>query len=106
MINSAIPRTDKHKFIKRWLLILAGSLFVLSLWIIFAPFGAIKIFLLKKEKAQLIELTQAKARDVAQLKNQVDGLKDPQSREIILREELGWVKDNDMVYVFPDKEKK
>lgn len=106
MMNSAILRTDKHKFLKKWLLVFACSLFVISLWIIFSPFGVIKIYLLKKEKARLAESNQIKTQEIAQLKYQVDGLKDPSAREIILREELGWVKDNEFIYVFPDKEKK
>jgi len=106
MINSAIPKPDKQKFMKKWLMIMALSIVIIFLWILFAPFGVINIYLLNKEKARIVELNNIKSKEVNQLKYQVDGLKDPSVRETVLREELGWVKDKEFVYIFPDREKK
>jgi cell division protein FtsB len=106
MINSAIPQPDKQKFLKKWLLIMGFFILIIFLWSVFAPFGIINIFLLNKEKTRLVVLNNSKAKEINQLKYQVDGLKDPSARENILREELGWAKDKDFVYIFPDKENK
>jgi len=80
---------------------------ILSLWLLFAPNGAIRYYRLrqeiagaKSEIALLQEQNGILAEEIKRLKN------DPDYLERLVREEYGWVRKNEIIFDFSNRKKK
>lgn len=90
---------------KRFLQIVAVIAVCSFLWLLLVPgSGLITFFNKRSEKKQLErEIVQLKAEN-AELKNSINSLKnDPQYLEEIARKDYGFLKENEMIFKFPDK---
>ncbi len=87
-------------------LILAIALIVLLFWDIAGPFGLWKLYRMRCEHRQIYVSNQKLAKKNANLEEEIKRLKgDHKYQEQVVRQELGWVRDNEVLYKFLDREK-
>ncbi len=85
--------------------ILLVLLSLLGLWLA-GPFGYWKLHMLKAERKNLYMSNMRLAEENTQLRTQIRALSsDPSYQEQIVRKELGWVKDGELLYRFMDEGK-
>lgn len=76
------------------------------LWDVVGPFGLWKLHRMKKERKHIhLSVLEFTKKNTA-LEEQIKRLKDdPEYQEYMVRRELGWVRDNEILYKFLGKEK-
>jgi cell division protein FtsB len=103
--NSFRLRKDRSTRSHLWLItgIILG---LVLLWDIVGPFGLWKLHRMKKERERIyMSVMEIDKRNTA-LEEQIKRLKgDPEYQEYIVRRELGWVRDNEILYKFLNEEK-
>ncbi|MBW1719754.1 MAG: septum formation initiator family protein [Deltaproteobacteria bacterium] len=87
-----------------WLI--TGIIFgLVFLWDMVGPFGLWKLHRMKKEHKRIYLSVLEINKKNAALEDQIKRLKDdPEYQEYTIRRELGWVRDNEILYKFLDKE--
>jgi cell division protein FtsB len=97
--NGEVPRSHL------WLIagIVLGLVF---LWDVVGPFGLWKIHRMKKERERIYLSNLELAKKNTALEEQIKRFKDdPEYQEYVIRRELGWVRDNEILYKFLGEEK-
>lgn len=81
--------------------ILMGFVFFLFVWVTIGPFGLWRLHRLKAERDNLIAQHVQFAKQNQLLQEKIRLLKeDEKAQEELVRSELGWVRDNELLYVF------
>ncbi len=98
--NSARPRNDGEAGAHLWLI--AGVILgLILLWDVAGPIGMWKLHRMKKEHERLYLSNLELAKKNTALEEQIKRLKDdPGYQEYVVRRELGWVRDNEILYKF------
>jgi cell division protein FtsB len=82
--------------------IICGLVF---LWDMVGPFGLWKLHRMKQEHKRISLAVLEIDRKNAALEEQIKRLEDdPEYQEYVVRRELGWVRDNEILYSFLNKE--
>ena len=103
--NSVHLRNDGIAGSHLWLIvsIILGLVF---LWDVVGPFGLWKLHRMKKERERIYLSSMELAKKNTALEEQIKRFKDdPEYQEYMVRRELGWVRDNEILYKFLNKEK-
>jgi cell division protein FtsB len=91
----------------RWPVITLALVLLLSLWIIWGPRGFKQLWQLKQERAKLLNQNMEIDRENRELFKKIQQFeKDPRAAEDTVRRELGWVKPQEMIIFFEEKNKK
>jgi cell division protein FtsB len=103
--NSARLRNDGGAGSHLWLI--AGIILgLVLLWDVVGPFGMWKLNRMKKERERLYLSSLELTKKNTALEEQIKRLKDdPEYQEYVVRRELGWVRDNEILYKFLSEEK-
>jgi cell division protein FtsB len=103
--NSAHLRSGEISRSRLWLI--TGIIFgLVFLWDVVGPFGLWKLHRMKKERERIYLSNLELAKKNTALEEQIKRFKDdPEYQEYVVRRELGWVRDNEILYKFLDKEK-
>ena len=73
----------------------------LLFWVVASPFGIYRLHRLKQERHKLALEEKKIALRIKSLRKQIQSLKtDPEIQEQLVRSELGWVRDNEILYIF------
>ncbi|MDD3554726.1 MAG: septum formation initiator family protein [Deltaproteobacteria bacterium] len=98
-----IQRNQTHSKGSLWpflLPIVAGLL----LWILFGPNGLWQLYKINAKNKEMNQLLSEKTKENNQLEKQIARLKtDPGYQEEMARKELGWIKENEIIYQFEPK---
>ncbi len=87
-------------------LIIGIILVLLLLWDVAGPFGLWKLHRMKDEHRQLYLSDLELAKENAALEQKIKRLKgDRKYQEQVVRRELGWVRDNEILYKFLKRER-
>lgn len=87
-------------------LILLIALVLLLLWDVAGPFGLWKLHRMKNERRQIYLSDLELAKKNTALEYEIKRLKgDRKYQEQVVRRELGWVRNNEILYKFLDKKK-
>lgn len=101
-----IQRNRTHSKGSLWpflLPIVAGLL----LWILFGPNGLWQLYKINAKNKELNQLLTEKNKENKQLEKQISRLKtDSAYQEEMARKELGWIKENEILYQFETKNSK
>lgn len=113
--NGIVPRSErarnelrKKKLISR-VLILIGLLFTMTLLVkaFFGDRGFIGLLKIKSEYAAIYEEVQQLESENAKLMEEIDKLNsDKYYQEKVAREKMGFIKEGEVVFLFPDEEEK
>ena len=79
------------------------TIIVLALlfWSTIGPFGLFRLYRLKQEKRQLLQEEIHSTQRIKALREQLSMLKsDKRLQEQMVKGELGWVRDNEILYIF------
>jgi cell division protein FtsB len=103
--NSVRLRNDGGAGSHLWLI--AGIILgLVLLWDMVGPFGLWKLHRMKKERERLYLSSLELTKKNTALEEQIKRLKDdPEYQEYVVRRELGWVRDNEILYKFLSEEK-
>lgn len=86
--------------------IMAPALIGIFAWITASPYGLWKLYKMRMHRDALYQANVATLKKNAELEENIKRIKtDPAFQEKIVRKELGWVKPNEILYVFKKKEK-
>jgi cell division protein FtsB len=102
--NSVHLRNGEIAGSRLWLI--TGIIFgLVFLWDMVGPFGLWKLHRMKKEhKRVYLSVLEINTKNAA-LEEQIKRLKDdPEYQEYVVRRELGWVRDNEILYKFLNEE--
>lgn len=89
----------------RFWLIAGLILGLLLLWDVVGPFGLWKLHRMKEERKRLYFSNLEISKKNTILEKQINRIKDdPEYQEQIVRRELGWVRDNEILYRFIGEE--
>jgi cell division protein FtsB len=98
-----IQRNQTHSKGSLWpflLPIVAGLL----LWILFGPNGLWQLYKINAKNKEMNQLLSEKTKENNQLEKQIARLKtDSGYQEEMARKELGWIKENEIIYQFEPK---
>jgi len=103
--NSAHLGNDGIAGFHLWLIvgIILGLVF---LWDVVGPFGLWKLHRMKEERKRIYLSSMELAKKNTALEEQIKRLKDdPEYQEYVVRRELGWVRDNEILYKFLGEKK-
>ncbi|MFO8239400.1 MAG: septum formation initiator family protein [Dissulfuribacterales bacterium] len=94
------------EFSRSRIYLIAGIIFgLVFLWDMVGPFGLWKLHRMKQEHKRIYLSVLDINKENAALEEQIKRLEnDPEYQEYIVRRELGWVRDNEILYSFLNKE--
>lgn len=102
-----MPPSHPQSNRKKILIFALVFLFLTGAWTVFGPYGVLRhhrvqrdLLLVAAENEQLRATNQALRTEIAKL------AKDPVYLEKIAREQFGFIRENEVVYEFPEKKKK
>jgi len=99
----SIPQSEQKKILIAAVLLLV----VTGAWTVFGPYGALRYYRVEKELRLVEEQNEQMRTDNQALRTEVGKLtKDPAYLEKIAREQFGFIKENEVVYEFPEKKRK
>jgi cell division protein FtsB len=98
-----IQRNHTHSKGSLWPFLLI-IVIALSLWLFFGPNGLWQLYKIHIKNKELNQIIIEKTKENKQLEKQITRLKnDPAYQEEMARKELGWVKENEIIYQFESK---
>ncbi len=77
------------------------------IWLTVSPYGLWKLYKMRQHRDALYQANVAAIKKNTELEENIKRIKtDPVFQEKVVRKTLGWVKPNEILYVFKKKEKK
>lgn len=99
--NSTGQQIKNRRLKKPFWLIILSALFLLAIWSVVGPFGIWKLERTKMMRDQLKIENEDKAKTNTQMEQDINKLKSDQNyQKQIIRKDLGYVKDGEIVYKF------
>lgn len=96
--------SSRPRWLRVWVVVNTGLVFLLVGGALFGSDGVVRHERLSEELNHVKELNADLERDNAQLKREVEALRhDPEHLELVIRDELGWVRSDEVIFIFPDK---
>jgi len=82
-------------------IILSITLFLVILWDVAGPYGFWKLYHLRHKRDIVFKTNIELDKENQKLQNTITRLKtDPSFQELWIRKNLGWVKDNELLFIF------
>ncbi len=93
-------RVNRHSAILRW-----GSIaaFIFALFAVFGDQGMIKLHQMRQDKAQLEQGIQQIQEESDTVAHEIQNLKDKKYLEKVIREELGFLRPDEVIYYLQPK---
>ena len=84
--------------------VLVVVVLILLVWVTAGPFGLFRLYRLKEEHHRLSQEKRAISTRIEHLKAEIQGLSTNRAlQEKVVRSELGWVRDDEILYEFKKK---
>ncbi len=84
--------------------LLAVIVLILLIWVTAGPFGLFRLYRLKEEQSELKLKKEEINKRIISLKDEIESLTtNRELQEKLVKSELGWVRDNELLYIFREK---